>query len=73
MVASKRLPGAAGQDPSALVNLRAESCPGQPGAFRAVRSPTRRLRHLHIPSCPMAPALGCRLQPSPPASVALYV
>lgn len=73
MVASKRLPGAAGQDPSALVNLRAESCPGQPGAFRAVCSPTRRLRHLHVPSCPMAPALGCRLQPSPPASVALYV
>lgn len=49
MVASKRLPGAAGQDPSALVNLRAESCPGQPGAFRAVCSPTRRLRPPHAP------------------------
>lgn len=63
MVASKRLPGAAGPDPSALVNLCAESCPGQPGAFRAVCSATCRLRHLHVPSRPMPPASGCRLQP----------
>lgn len=39
-MASKRLPGAVGQDPATRVSLHADCCPGQPGACRAVYSLT---------------------------------